>query len=290
MASSLFKRMAALVGATCAAMTLAVSAAGSATADDASFEDPSAMAAACSTTPKSGDVTFGQREKYRIHVPSGISASGAPLVVAIHGGQSNPATHQADSGWNALADSKKFIVVYPRGGKSEGTGKYGWAADTADVNYIKAVVANVRATYCVAPTRIHLSGHSNGGQMASRAGCVAPELFASGAVYAPAPPPTGCNPARAISWGVFASASDPVVFEPVAYSHVMYWSWENRPCSNERGDGGTDVKDSKIWDCADGTKVLWRVYNNGSHEWPTGSRKTEMLNRMWSLFQANPRP
>ncbi|MFD8100080.1 alpha/beta hydrolase family esterase [Nocardia fluminea] len=289
MASTSIKRLAAVFAASCTALLLAAPAAAPGSAGNAVLESP---ATHCSTTPVPGNVEFDSRY-YRIHVPSGVSP-GAPLVVAIHGGYDRPEGMEAVSGWNALADQHKFIVVYPRGikpeNKPDGTPGWGWNADTTDVTHIKKVVTEVSTKYCVASDRVHLTGHSNGGQMASRAACTAPEVFASGAVYAPAPPPTGCDPARAVSWGVFASANDITVIEPVAYGHVMYWSWENRPCQNEQPGGGTDVKDSRQWDCASGTEVLWRVYNGGSHYWPTGARRTEMLNRMWQLFQANPRP
>ncbi|GAB2673894.1 CE1 family esterase [Nocardia goodfellowii] len=294
MTSSFTTRLSALLAATGAALALAITA-GPAAADEETFEDPEGMAAACSTTPVNDDKVTLDGRYYRIHVPAGISAAGAPLLVAIHGGHSSPERHASETGWNGFVDQKKAIVVYPRGSKDgetqdNGQPGWGWHADDTDVAHIMKVVANVRAKYCVDPRRIHLSGHSNGGQMASRAGCVQAGFFASGAVYAPAPPPTGCNPSRAISWGVFASAGDTTVLEPVAYGHLMYWNWENRPCGNEQNDGGTDVKDSNRWSCDAGTQTLWRVYNGGSHQWPTGARRTEMMNRMWQLFQAYPRP
>lgn len=294
MASSLKKNLAVLFGASCTALSLALSVAAPVHAD----EEPEGAAVACSTTPTgntSRRVDNFDGRYYRVYVPAGIPAAGAPLVVAIHGGLGSPEGIEAQSGWNAVARQQKAIVVYPRGSKPEGSG-WGWDAGAGayDNTHIKKVVADVRTKYCVNPNRIHLSGHSNGGQMASRVACEDPApnpgIFASGAVYAPAPPPTGCNPARAISWGVFASAADLTVPEPIAYSHVMYWSWENRPCQNEQADGGTDVKDSRRWDCASGTRVLWRVYNDGGHNWPPEPRRTEILNRMWTLFQAHPRP
>ncbi|WP_410875833.1 alpha/beta hydrolase family esterase [Nocardia sp. A7] len=288
MASSLMKRVTALFGASCAALLLAVPAAAPGHADRAVLESPADDPCEFKAP---GNIEYDERH-YRVHVPAGVSA-GAPLVVALHGGYDSPEGVEGKWGWNALADQHKFIVVYPRGNKPEcqnSTPGWGWNADAADVTHIKKVVTKVSTQYGVDSNRVHLTGHSNGGQMASRAACTAPEVFASGAVYAPAPPPTGCNPARAVSWGVFASASDPVIVEPVAYGHVMYWSWENRPCQNEQPGGGTDAKDSRVWDCASGTEVLWRVYNGGSHNWPTGARRTEMLNRMWQLFQDNPRP
>ncbi|MBF6180892.1 CE1 family esterase [Nocardia otitidiscaviarum] len=291
MAISVFQRVAAVVGVCCTALSLIVSTAGSADADEL-FENPDGVAAGCSTASTNGTkhVDFDGRY-YRVRVPAGVPASGAPLVVAFHGGRGTPESMESGSGWNSVADRTASIVVYPRGSKAEGPG-WGWEAgdNPVDLQHIRKVVANVRAQWCVNPKRIHLLGHSNGGQMASRVGCVDSTFFASGAGYAPAPPPAGCDPARAISWAVFASADDTVVIEPVAYGHVMYWSWENRPCQNERPDGGTNVKDSKRWDCASGTQVVWRVYNDGSHAWPTGARRTEIQNRIWQLFQAYPRP
>ncbi|MGW0251847.1 alpha/beta hydrolase family esterase [Nocardia goodfellowii] len=300
MASSLTTRISALLGAACAALVLAVTATGPAAAEEEFFDEPDGVAAACSTASTNGtklvdnfDTADPQRH-YLVNVPAGIPAGGAPLVVMIHGGRESPAGIEQNSGWTGFANQKKAIVVYPRGSKWEpkmdNSPGWGWNADQDDVEHIKKVVANVRAKWCVDPRRIHLSGHSNGGQMASRLGCAESLFFASGAVYAPAPPPTGCDPARPISWGVFHSAGDTTVFEPVAYGHLMYWNWENRPCGNEQNDGGTDVKDSNRWSCDAGTQTLWRVYNGGTHWWPTGARRTEMMNRMWQLFQAYPRP
>lgn len=289
MASSLTNRLAALFGASCVALSLVGFAAGPANAD----EDPDTMAAACSTTPTNHtkQVDNFDGRYYRVRVPAGIPASGAPLVVVIHGGYGTPQGIESASGWSGFADQKKAIVVYPRGSKPEGSG-WGWDAGAGayDITHIKKVVADVSAKYCVDPKRIHLSGHSNGGQMASRVACTHADIFASGAVYAPAPPPAGCVPSRPVSWGVFASEKDEMVDQALAYTHVMYWSWENRPCQNEQPDGGINVKESKRWDCASGTRVLWRVYKGGSHFWPVGPERTDMLNRMWQLFQAHPRP
>lgn len=283
--SSLPRRLAALFGAACA--SLLTFAAGPAAADEPRTQ------AACSTTPtdQTEQVDNFDGRFYRVRVPAGISAAGAPVIVMLHGGFATPAGIEAQSGWNTVADQQKAIMVYPRGSKIEGDG-WGWeaGAGSADITHVQKVVDDVRATWCVDPKRIYLSGHSNGGQMASRLACTKPDVFAAGAVYAPAPPPTGCDPARAVSWGVFAAEHDFVVPEPMAYSHVMYWSWENRPCQNEQPDGGTGVKDSKRWSCDAGTEVLWRVYTGGGHIWPDGARGTEIRHRMWQLFQAHPRP
>ncbi|WP_157573810.1 alpha/beta hydrolase family esterase [Nocardia jejuensis] len=293
MASFLVRRVFVMFAVLVAAVLSMVTAGGPAMADEDSFDQPEGLAAACSTTSTGGTTKVNYDGRYYlIRVPAGIPSSGAPLVVVVHGGYGTPEGVEGDSGWDALGDQNKAIVVYPRGSKSEGSG-WGWNADagSADITHITKVVANVRAKYCVDAKRIHLSGHSNGGQMASRVACTNAGLFASGAVYAPAPPPVGCDPSRALSWAVFASAGDTTVIEPVAYSTVTYWSWENRPCGNEQSDGGANgIKDSKQWTCDAGTHVLWRVYNNGSHDWPTGARHTEVLNRMWKFLKDNPRP
>ncbi|WP_194819287.1 PHB depolymerase family esterase [Nocardia sp. XZ_19_385] len=291
MASSLTTRLAALFGAACAALSLAVTAAAPVYADEE--VEPEVNAAACTTTPTNGTEERGpDGRRYLVKVPAGLSGN-APLVVALHGGYSNPRQHLDQSGWEDFANDKKFILVAPRGNKDEGDSNpstWAWHATSTDVDYIKSVVNEVRTKWCVNPKRIHLTGHSNGGQMASRAGCLASTYFASGAVYAPAPPPTGCNPARAISWGVFHQRGDGTVWHEMAYSHVMYWMWENRPCNNDTPDGGTNTFESKRWSCDAGTSVVWRTYHGGNHDWPTGARRTEVMNRMWALFQGSPLP
>ncbi|MET8796422.1 hypothetical protein ABZV91_08190 [Nocardia sp. NPDC004568] len=120
MASSLSGRLGALFAASCAALSLVVSATGPAAADEQSPEDPGGAAVLCSTAPTAGDLKVDgcAGRYYLVHGSAGISAGGAPLVVVVHGGYSTPANIASASGWNAIADQQKAaVVVYSRGSK-----------------------------------------------------------------------------------------------------------------------------------------------------------------------------
>src|ERR1700753_4373457 len=56
----------------------------------------------------------GHDRVYRLHKPSGLSAP-AVLVVVLHGGFGNAEQAERSYGWDQLADSSKFVVVYPDG-------------------------------------------------------------------------------------------------------------------------------------------------------------------------------
>jgi polyhydroxybutyrate depolymerase len=62
-------------------------------------------------------VEMGQRTRnYLVHVPQGYDAKKAvPVVLAFHGGGSNPQQMVKFCGLNDKADKEGFLVVYPSG-------------------------------------------------------------------------------------------------------------------------------------------------------------------------------
>lgn len=263
-----------------------------------------APSASCSTSPTGGSVERtlvheGESRPYRLFVPSGLTGP-APLIVAVHGGQSSPSIFEPQTGWNSFAESNKVIVAYPRGSKSEGVGKWAWefARNVGpDVSFLRKVVHDVAASYCVLPKRVHFAGHSNGGQMTSRMACDAADLIASAAVWAG---PKGawdladCPASRKIAFGVMLNDNDPVVWQWIAEQHRDHWRQMNN-CGTEHGETGPGVLTGQRFDCAAGTSVIYRLYDgpddvSQAHVWPSGARGTDVRARMWSLFTANPLP
>ncbi|WP_459546135.1 CE1 family esterase [Nocardia sp. X0981] len=256
--------------------------------------------AACSTAPTGGTVvrTINGRP-YRLFVPSGLTGP-APLLVALHGGQNNPQNFETQTGWTAFAQANRVIVAYPRGSKDEGGGKWAWefARNTGpDVAFLRNVVTNIAATYCVAPKRVHFAGHSNGGQMTSRMACDAADLIASAAVWAG---PKGawdqndCPASRPIAFGVMLNDNDPIVWQVVAEQHRDHWRQMNG-CGAETSESGPGVVRGQRFGCQAGTEVVYRLYDGPTdaaqaHNWPPGDRGADVRNRMWQLFQANPLP
>ena len=49
-----------------------------------------------------------------VHRPGGL-ASGAPLVIVLHGAYGSGEQTRSATGWDALADREGFVVAYPNG-------------------------------------------------------------------------------------------------------------------------------------------------------------------------------
>jgi hypothetical protein len=90
---------------------------------------------------------------YNVHVPASYDSSvPVPLVLDFHAYSSTPAFQESVSGFNTLAESVGFIVVYPQGYSGNG-GQPSWNAGACcdpaladgidDVGFARAIVADV---------------------------------------------------------------------------------------------------------------------------------------------------
>jgi polyhydroxybutyrate depolymerase len=111
----------------------------------------------------------GETRTYWLYVPNNVQ-SNAALVVSLHGA-SNSMTNQHPMRPN-VADKEGFIVVYPQGKEIYfpvfGGSVTGWdasGAENEDVDFIRAVVEDVKKNYSVDSKRIYCCGFSNGGMM-----------------------------------------------------------------------------------------------------------------------------
>ena len=134
-----------------------------------------AMQAAWTETELPGDNPWS----YLIHIPDGVPAGPVPLVVTVHGLLGNAKQHLTQTRWVEVADRHGFVIVAPNGRRS-------WdnSQGSADVDFIRDVIADVRARDCIDDRRIYLTGHSNGGFMTHRFACDAGDIVAAAASYA----------------------------------------------------------------------------------------------------------
>jgi polyhydroxybutyrate depolymerase len=105
-----------------------------------------------------------------------VSAAAVPLVVMLHGGFGSGSEAERDTGWDAEADRRGFVVAYPDGllrAWNSGGGCCGRPADTGvdDVAFITAMVAGIEDQLPIDPRRIFATGISNGGMMSYRLAC-----------------------------------------------------------------------------------------------------------------------
>lgn len=169
---------------------------------------PTCMAA--QSAPAAGDSTVtvqhgGRARKYRLHVPAGLAA-GKPLalVLDLHGAGGDGSQQKGMSGFSALSDQEKFLVVFP-----DGVDGY-WNVDdkccgTAgkekvdDVGFLRAIITKLSGEACIDGARIYVTGFSNGGGLAHRMGCDAADVVAAIAPTATDLRTDPCNPSRPIS-------------------------------------------------------------------------------------------
>ncbi|CAB4760114.1 unannotated protein [freshwater metagenome] len=154
----------------------------------------------------------GRTRTYRVYVPSSLVAGQpAPLLVALHGGLGSSAQFEENSGFDALAEANRFVVVYPDGigSRPDGTGPQTWnggyccgpaARDRVDdVGFIRRLLDALGTELNLDPARIYAAGHSNGAIMAYRLACELADRIVAIGVQAGSLGVDTCTPARPVS-------------------------------------------------------------------------------------------
>ncbi len=131
--------------------------------------------------------------RMRTFVPAGL-ASGAPLVVVLHGCTQSAAGYDRAAGWSALATSHGFALLFPEQVRSNNpNGCFNWfaASDTrrgsGEVASVAGAVAAMTAQHRLDRSRVFVTGLSAGGAMANALLASYPDLFAGGAIVAGLP-------------------------------------------------------------------------------------------------------
>ncbi|MEZ5535022.1 MAG: PHB depolymerase family esterase [Thiolinea sp.] len=141
-----------------------------------------------------GESWFSRRRDYLVYTPAGYDGhERLPLVVVLHGCRQTQHDIRAISGFDAIADRERFIVVYPFvTGYWSPRNRNCWAwwmsfhirAGSGEVEDIGRIVAQVQDEFRVDPQRIHITGLSSGAGMTVAALVAHGRLFASGASVA----------------------------------------------------------------------------------------------------------
>jgi polyhydroxybutyrate depolymerase len=187
------------------------------------------------------------------HVPPSLNGSRrVPLVVALHGYNETGEQFAPVSEWMPKADAAGFIVVFPNGGLTVDQA-FGWhvfvydgkAPD--DAGFLLAMIEQLKKDYPIDPSRIYMTGFSNGGGMTSTFA----ELHAD--VLAGAAPVSGGWRA---AFGIHAPAIGPNAPVPV-------WIWRGTGEHIETGKLTPiemDENQVRFWADFDGDKGKPEVY------------------------------
>jgi polyhydroxybutyrate depolymerase len=252
-----------------------------------------ASASACSLTSTNGTVTrtLGSRV-YQLHVPAGLTGTQVPLLLSLHGAGSNGSEDEYFTGWSGYADTHDFIVAYP---DAQGYPSGVWdpySTSSPDVPFLRQVVGDISASWCVDPHRIYVDGWSNGAVMSQRAACNAADLFAASTSYGGGDPTAAtaaapCRPSRPVSVGLIVGQED-FTYAGLAQDASLWRSVD--ACGATPVNETDQYGSSSTYSCANGTQVWTRVVTNTSHNWPSGAQGQDQRDRMWAFFQANPLP
>ncbi|HCT76435.1 MAG TPA: hypothetical protein DGT23_07560 [Micromonosporaceae bacterium] len=250
-----------------------------------------AAAASCTLNSTNGTITrFIGLRTYTVHVPPGLTGQSVPLMLALHGqliGTSKQ--HESDTGWSPYADSHNFIVAYP-----QAIGNWWDLTGSGDINYLRAVVDNISASWCVDQKAVFAEGHSAGAYMSQRIACDAADKFASVVTYAGSDATLfgpSCNPSRPIGVGMFHGLLDTTVPWIVDQQSANLWKGTGRNnCTASAKSFDSYGTLTKYTSCSAGVSVWLRLLYSATHLMPQGATAADQRNKMWSFLTANRMP
>jgi polyhydroxybutyrate depolymerase len=227
-----------------------------------------------------------------------------PVVLVLHGGGGNAANAEKMTGFTALVDRERVLVVYPDGTARRPrvplrTWNAGHCCGPAmenrvdDVGFINALLDTLAAHYPIDPARIYATGMSNGAMMSHRLGrelshriaAIAPVV---GAVFGDEAVPStpvsalminglldqSVPPQGGLTGGRAANAWDGTPMRP----HIdqgTFWArsdgCEPTPARQERGA-------IIVWRyaCPAGRRVELHQLKDNGHAWPGGARGSRL--------------
>lgn len=138
---------------------------------------------------------FGENKgnlKMYTYIPQNLNLEKPiPLVLVLHGCTQSAEEIKNETGWNKLADSLNFIIVYPEQRQINNAAKcfnfyLGFKAkkDKGEVASIKSMMDYCYKNYYIDSSRVFITGMSAGGGMSNAMLNAYPNLFNAGALFA----------------------------------------------------------------------------------------------------------
>ena len=278
----------------------AQSIASTAGADDSSTADGDAC------TGFTGFNSFGQRivntetctldhdgieRQYFIHVPDSTSAaSPLPVVLSFHGYTSSAETNLGYTGLQRLAESEKFIAVYPQGTILPSSGETHWnsgsgfsKSETDDLGFVETLLDQLGETRNIDTDRVYAIGMSNGGMMSYLLACrlsqrIAAIASVTGSMTVDS---ENCIANRPVPVMQIHGVEDDVV--PFAGGNgftaitptIEFWAQSNGCAGDAQQTAITDItgdgyggQRTRYLDCSQGVEVDLIALDAVGHEWP----------------------
>lgn len=266
---------------------------------------------------------YGRDRFYKTHLPIGFNYQKQyPLVFVFHGGLGNPDLIAQQTRFSKKADEEGFIVVYPYGTGAFDKKLLTWNTwnccgyadkkEINDVDFISAVLKEIKSKYNIDEKRIYATGHSNGGMMCYLLACELPNQFAAVAPVAGAMFDTiSCNSKNEVSLIIFNSLDDEhipykggvgedalvdVVKLPVETT-VNIWVNKYNCFLMSKSEGSLFEKIN--YKNNNGTEIVLYKMFGGGHSWPGGEKirrfadnpikNVSATDLIWEFFKNNPK-
>ena len=252
----------------------------------------------------------GLERSYLIHIPAGLRAGASvPLVFVFHSYSESADYIQQTSGFNDIADTGGFIVVYPNG--SGAANALSWNANGCcgsavtnnidEAAFVRKILADLGALATIDPKRTYAAGFSNGAMLAYRLACEMSDTFAAVAPVAGALVTDPCQPGQPVSVIHFHGLVDPVI--PYAGGATVQSTGQPYPPTEQSvaafakldGCAATPTVETAAaythmvyTGCKNGTAVELYAVKSVGHMWPT-KYIVPATQIIWDFFAAHPR-
>lgn len=228
-----------------------------------------------------------EERTYILYVPSrydGITP--LPLLMSFHGFSSSAEEQLSLTGFELLAETENFIVVFPQGtGRPprwyNGVSAFSDEDDLRDMAFVTALLDTLQETACIDETRIYATGFSAGGGMSYRLACeLSDRITAIGTVagaYSQIPN-GGCLPTRPVPIITIHGIEDPIVpflggnlGLPSIDDWVADWARFNG-CGERRIETLTFGTKTHYSDCDQPADVVFYALEGTGHVWMDSAR------------------
>ena len=239
----------------------------------------------------------GVTREFILYIPSTYNSSDTmPLMLNFHGWTMSASNQMNMSDMRALAESEKFILVYPQGTKFKNkfygsthwnVGSWTTGSVSDDIGFVEKLIDHMYVNYNIDLERIYACGYSNGGFFSHELACnLSNKIAAIGAVSANMSTRTkdNCNPSHPTPVITVSGTNDNEVsydgtnFEgQISHNEVLnYWINYNET------DASSIISDLPNINTTDGSMVKLYQYKNGNnnveiehykvinggHDWP----------------------
>lgn len=233
-----------------------------------------------------GNFVFdGITRSWIVYLPAGFNAEESlPLMIALHGYTQNGQEIMQFSDFNTIADTGRFVVVYPNGVDNAWNVGFSGGSTADDVGFLSALIDTLHQQYNIDYERVYATGLSNGGFMSYRLAC---ELGNRIAAIAPVAGTMtdesllACAPQRMMPVLHIHGTADLIVnynggFGNRSVEQVLdYWNGYNNcpslPLIEDLPDlvaEGSTVQRQTWSPCEGSTEVMLLKVINGGHTWP----------------------